>query len=154
MVTQAYHTHSYAVRSTNINHTLMEIDHPSMPEPARITSDIVDTTHNGNVYIACPAVVQIISRTAGSLPVSRISVDNVSQLLLDSLRSVTTPMPTITTFCVLQSAVNVIQWGPSVMYLSDTEITATTISGNLTIPSLIDRPLLNRASAAITPGLF
>ena len=154
MVTQAYKTHSFALRSTNVNHILMEIDHSTMPEPARITSDNVNTTHNGNVYISCPSVIQLMVRTPGAVPTASLRVQNVSQILLDAARSAVTPMPTVSVFSVLQSNLNTIQWGPMIMSLSATDITETDITGELTIPSLIDRPLLTRVSQAITPGLF
>lgn len=154
MVTTAYRTHAFALRSGEVNITLIEFDHPSLPEPARVTSDNVATTHQGNVYVPCPALVQFITRVPGQMPTARISVDNVSQLLLEAVRSVVQPMPTVTLTCVLASSPDTIEWGPQVLSLSGVDIDAQQISGELTLAPLIDTPVMRRVSPAITPGLF
>lgn len=152
MVSSTFRTHAFALRSGEVNITLLEIDHPNLASPARLSTDTVATTHGGNVYVPCPALVQFLQRVPGAIPTARIQVDNTSQLLLEATRSVVQPMPTVTMTVVLASDPNTVEIQQT-LFLAQAEITAAQISGELTMAP-VDGPFLRRVSPAITPGLF
>lgn len=152
-VSAAFKAHAFALRSDDVNINLVEIDHPNLPEPARISTDTVDTVHLGNTYVSCPVKIQWAVREGGRAPTSRLEVDNVGKIILDPVRSVVSPMPTVRFISVLASQLNTIDFEQT-MDLADAKITPEVISGELTVYNLLNRPVLTRVSARICPGLF
>ncbi len=70
---------------------LLEIGHPQLPAPLRLTSDGVATLSNGASYEPFPFEVTLPDDAEGRAPRAQIRIDNTSQEIVALLRGLTTP---------------------------------------------------------------
>ena len=70
---------------------LLEIGHPQLPAPLRLTSDGVATISNGASYEPFPFEVTLPDDAEGRAPRAQIRIDNTSQEIIAILRGLTTP---------------------------------------------------------------
>ena len=64
---------------------LLEIGHPQLPAPLRLTSDAVATLSNGASYEPFPFEVTLPDDAEGRAPRAQIRIDNTSQEIVMSI---------------------------------------------------------------------
>lgn len=70
---------------------LLEISHPALPAPLRLSSDAVATLSGGARYEPFPFEVVLPDDSEGRAPRAQIRIDNTSQEIVALLRGLTTP---------------------------------------------------------------
>lgn len=60
---------------------LLEIIHPSLPQPVRVVNDVQDVASKGNVYTACPFRVAFPDDSDGKYPEAKLQIDNIGREL-------------------------------------------------------------------------
>lgn len=70
---------------------LITISHPDLSEPMRVTSDSVPTVSRGDTFINYVFGFVLPSDEEGSPPQTQIVIDNVNKIIVDTLRSISTP---------------------------------------------------------------
>lgn len=133
---------------------LLEIDHADLSEPIQVTSDGVDTTSNGETFVAYPFELSLPSNPETGISQAQLTIDNVSQDIIVSIRNITTP-PSVVIQVVLASDPDTIEVEFSGFELRNVNYNALTISGILTIESFMSEPYPGGSFLPSTfPGLF
>ena len=71
---------------------LLEISHPQLSTPLRLTSDGVATISNGASYEPFPFEVTLPDDAEGRAPRAQIRIDNTSQEIIAALRGLVDPL--------------------------------------------------------------
>jgi hypothetical protein len=96
----------------------------------------------------------LISDEENALPTAKIAVDNASRVLVDMVRTPTTP-PVVQYSIVLASDPNTVEVGPIRLYLADVTITTASITGTLIPKPVFNKPFPpDRVTPSIAPGVF
>jgi hypothetical protein len=134
---------------------LLEIDHSELATPIRVSSDNVNTTSNGEVFVAYPFILKLPNddNTEGP-PVASLQIDNVDQSLTTVIRNITTP-PTCRIMVVLGSDPDTLEMDLPGFSMIDISANVTTISAQLTIENYMAEPFPgNKFMPSTFPGLF
>ena len=133
---------------------LIELSHPDLPAPIRVTSDAVQTISNGDVYSPFPFDLTLPDDSEGRAPQANLVFDNISQEIIAALRALITP-PILTIRIVRASDPNYVEreWVGLEWHSSQYDI--STVTGILTIDDLAKEefPFITFDSARF-PGLF
>ena len=145
-----------AVSASELPVMLVQIDHPDLPDPVRVTNNAEDVVHNGETFIALAFRLTPPDDLSQGLPRARISIDNVGGQLMEFLEvSAGGLHSSVTLTQVLPSAPDTVQW--QIAGLSLTGVAASTSSVDA---SLTYEPIADRVGCAIThspersPGLY
>lgn len=76
---------------------LLEIDHPDLAAPIRVTSDAVDTIHDSNTYVPYIFDFKLPTDEEDSPPQAQVVIDNVSVDIANSLRQINSPASFVVT---------------------------------------------------------
>lgn len=130
--------------------TLLKIEHPNLNDAIRVVNNDQNITSNNEVYVAFSFEVELPGEAEDSLPVPRLSIDNVDRVIVESIRAIDTP-PTVTMSVIMASSPDVIEAGPYVMTMRNVEYNSLTVSG-----TLHGEDILNEAYPGhlFTPGMF
>ncbi len=82
----------YAEHASDALIFLLEIDHASLSETKRLANNTVSITRYGNVYTAAPFEAVMPAERAGGRGPARLKIENTSRDLLQTLRSISTPL--------------------------------------------------------------
>ncbi len=119
---------------------LVEVSHDTdLPEPIRVSSDAVNTTSNGNLYVSYPFDVWLPDDEYDHAPTCRIRIDNVDRSLTVGIRSLTSP-PTVRVMVVLASSPNTIEVDFPDFKLVKISYDAFVIEGNVTVENYLNEP--------------
>jgi len=133
---------------------LLEIDHANLSEPIRVTSNGIGTVSNGNTFVAYPFELSLPSNPETGISQAQLTIDNVSQDIIVSIRNITTP-PTVVIQVVLASDPDTVEAEFSGFELKNVSYDALTISGTITIESFMNEPYPGGSFLPSTfPGLF
>jgi len=133
---------------------LLEIDHASLGSPIRVGSDAVNTTSNGEVFVAYPFELQIPNDNDDGPPVAKLRIDNVDQTLTATIRSITTP-PTCRMMLVLASDPDTIEIDLPGFEMKNISADKSSISAELTIENFMNEPFPGpKFMPSSFPGLF
>ena len=133
---------------------LLEIDHADLASPIRVTSDGVDTTSGGETFVAYPFEMSLPSNPETGVSQAQLTIDNVSQDIITSIRNITTP-PSVVIRVVLASAPSTIEAEFSGFELKNVSYDALTITGTMTIESFMSEPYPGGSFLPSSfPGLF
>jgi len=133
---------------------LLTIDHASLDEPIRVTSDAVDTVSQGVTYIPFPFELTLPSDSASSTPRARLVIDNVDRRVVEAVRQITSA-PSVTFQLVLSSDPDTAEVEFPDFKLRSVEVDALTVSGDLTIELYEDEPYpAGTFVPSAFPGLF
>lgn len=132
---------------------ILEISHPSLSEPIRITNNHEAVVSNGNTYTPLNFEIDIPDQ-GEDVPNVTVKIDNVDRVIVDNIRAINSP-PTFSLSVVLSSTPDIIEAGPFEMRLSDVEYDAFVVSGRLMFEDILTEPYpAGSFNPPSFPGLF
>lgn len=133
---------------------LLEITSPEITDPIRVTSDAVDTNHQGNNYVRFPFQVTLHDENEDQVPRVRLTIDGVDQRVAEAVRRLTEP-PDVTQKVVLSSDPDTVELGPITFKLRNITVKKRTVTGQLTKKDILNAPFPSGTFNPIDfPGLF
>jgi hypothetical protein len=129
---------------------LLELDHPDLANPIRVSSDSVDTSHNGSTYVAFPFDIALPDDTDENTPTARLTIDNVSREIVQAVRTVTGPV-NVNIKIVLGSDTETVEAEFPDFQLRDVRYNVLTVEGQLNIESFAQEPF---PAGTFTPASF
>ena len=133
---------------------LIEIDHDSLSEPIRLSSDAVNTVSNGNTYVAYPFDLVLPDDPEEGVSKGRLIIDNVHRDIIQFVRNLPSA-PKVTIRIVLASNPDVIEAEFPNFELVNIQYDALTVSGDLSIRSFMSEPYPGDSfTPSLFPGLF
>ena len=133
---------------------ILEIVHADITT-LRFVNNSADVVSNGETYIAWPFQVAIPPVDAeDQVPKVQLSIDNVDQSIVETVRSITSP-PTIRIAIILLSDPDTIEAGWYELSLKDVTYDVMTVSGELGYEDIQDEPYpADTFNPQEWPGLF
>jgi hypothetical protein len=133
---------------------LLELSNPGLSQPIRVSSDSVDTTHNGNTYVAFPFDIALPDDTDENTPTARLTIDNVSREIVQAVRTVTGAV-NVNIKIVLASDTETVEAEFPDFQLRDVRYNVLTVEGSLNIEQFAQEPFpAGKFDPARFPGLF
>ena len=134
--------------------TLLTIDHDDLADPIRLSSDGVDTTSNGETFVAFPFRFVAPPMAPDKDPFARLEVDNVSREIIEAVRGLSSA-PTIDVDMVRASDPDTVEASFPQFLLNDITYDRTVVSGTLVVEILSAEPFPAHAfMPSGFPGLF
>ena len=130
---------------------LLTIDHASLAEPIRVSSDAVDTTSRGNLFIAYPFELTLPDDEEDSQARASITIDNVGRGVIAALRSATGAPPTLLIEIVKSTDWDEVEASISGFVLSNVRYDIFTIQGDLMFDNRLNESC---PTGRFTPGFF
>jgi hypothetical protein len=133
---------------------LLELDNSELANPIRVTSNSIDTTHDGNTYVAFPFEIALPDDTDENTPTARLTIDNVSREIVRAVRIVTGPV-NVNIKVVLGSDPDTVEAEFPDFQLRDVKYNVLTVEGQLNIERFAQEPFpAGKFDPARFPGLF
>lgn len=134
---------------------LLEIDHPDLVTPVRVTNDTQDITSNGNVFTSLAFDIVPPDDLTQGLPRARLRVDNVGRDLTSWLESSGGGKDaTVRLMQVMRSAPNVLELDLT-MSLDNVSMTMLEVSADLGFDDVLNRPACTVTyTPTVAPGLY
>lgn len=134
---------------------LFDFYHADMtPDTLRFVNNYTDVVSNGETYTAYPFSLTIPSDLEDSLPRIQLTIDNVSRLIMDEIRLLTSA-PDISIYVILASDPDTIEAGPFETKLRNVSYDANAITGDLQSQDILNEPYPGVFyTPANFPGLF
>ena len=133
---------------------LIKVDHDDMAAPIRVTSDGVATVSNGESFLPFPFTLSLPDDTERPFSQGRITIENVSQTIIESIRSISTSL-LVTMQVVLASDPDTVEAEYPDFELIDISYDEQTITGSLSLESFVEEPFPGDAFIpSYFPGLF
>jgi hypothetical protein len=129
---------------------LLTITHANLAQPVRVVNDMVNVTSRGNEYIGLPFQIDLPSEVEEELPRVRLTIDNVDRLLVEAVRTLTSP-PTITLEVILASSPDTVEAGPLPFALRNAEYDSLVVTGELAFEDVLNEGF---PAHSFTPNLF
>lgn len=132
---------------------LLELNHSSLEGPLYFVNDLVPLESNGIQYVSWPFDLPLPELGGDDLPSLTLTIDNVDQMIWNSLKSITTPIDA-TLRWVLRSTPDL--WEGQLSFrMRSVEVGLTTITGSLNLEDLLNEPYPPESYTPSTyPGLF
>ena len=133
---------------------LVKIDHTSLSAPIRVTSDGVNTTSNGETFIAMPFELELPISDPDQPPRAKLTIDNVDRSIVTAIRSISTEA-TVDIDIVLASDPDTLEVSFTGFKLVNVSYDALTVEGDLSFENFFAEPYPSRVfSPADFPGGF
>ena len=134
---------------------LLDIYHADMsPDTIRFINNYTDIISNGETYTAYPFSITIPSDLEDSLPRVQLTIDNVSRMIMDEIRTLTSA-PTVSISVILASDPHTIEAGPFETKLRNADYNENSITGDLQTDDILNEPYPGiYYTPANFPGLF
>lgn len=120
----------FAQESGEVFAPLLTIDHAELDSPLRIVGDMANLTRGEQTYTAAPFSYELPSDQEGRIQSIKIKVENVSRLLVQTIRSIS-DAPDVTFEIVRVSDPSDVVAGPFNMRLEGVSYNALTIEGTI-----------------------
>jgi len=144
----------YSQRTSEAFIVLLTIEHDDLAAPIRLSSDGVDTTSNGETFIAYPFNITFPDDPEEGITMGKFEIDNVAQDYIAAIRSISTS-PTMQIDVVLASDPDTLEVSLSGFEMTNIEYTANVISFSLSVESFMNEPWPGDSFLPSTfPGLF
>ena len=141
----------YAAETDEIELQLITI---GLPTPVRLVNNHEDVVSRGDTYTAHAFELPIVSDEEGTLPRVDVVIDNVSQLLVASVRSITEPLDIVFEL-VFNSDPDTLVAGPWTFQLREARYNTHSLRMSLQYEPLLDEPYpTGRFTPTDFPGLF
>jgi len=124
---------------SNLPLVLLEITHDDLVDPIYLVNNKTNITSNSNEYIGYPFDIILPDSKDDTPPTAKISIDNVSRELGQTIRSMTSP-PSVTIKIIRQETPDVIEAEFSGMKIRTIPYDALTIEGHLEFEDLTREP--------------
>ena len=133
---------------------LLTLDHDTLDEPLRFTSDGVDTESRGNTYIAFPFQISLPPSSKDQPPKMQLTIDNVDRQIVQTIREIQSA-PSITVEVVLASTPDTVEVTLPDFILLNASYDRLTVQGDLVLELLEREPFpADTYNPANFPGLF
>lgn len=134
--------------------TLITLSHSSFSSPVRLVNNGSDIVSRGNTFKSFPVRITLPVDDGETAREIAIEFDNVSLFLLDSLRSVTTPIE-VKLEMILASLPNDVQIELSELKIQNISYNSTTISAKLLMDDFLQTALTSEKYTPTNfPGIF
>ncbi len=136
---------------------LLTIEHPNMDPPARVCSDAVDITSNGNVFKGgVPFTCALPDAHPDKRTAVRLLMDILDQELIAHLRSIPAGVPaTVTLELVLAATPDIIESGPYVFTLRSADWDIQDVEAEIAFEDVLGVKVPGERFIPSThPGLF
>lgn len=149
-----------AVTADDLPVMLIQIDHPDLTSPVRVTNALRDPgdpiTHQGDDYIPLGFSITPPDDLSQGIPRARLAVDNVGGELMEFLElSNGGNAATVTLTQILLSDPDTVQWSIGNLTLSGVSASATTVEADLTFEDLLSRAgVAVRHTPDRSPGIY
>lgn len=133
---------------------ILTIEHDDLGGPIRVVNNRDNITSGGDVYTAYPFAFALPDEDEETLSQVELVITNVDRLLVDSVRSIATPL-TVTLEVILADTPDTIEAGPFIMSMSEVRYDALKLSGTCNFQDLLNEPYPEGSYTPSTyPGLF
>ena len=133
---------------------LLTITPPNGGTPIRVVNNNEDVVSRGNTYTAYPFALTLPNDDGETAPSVQLSIDNVDQLLVESIRESLQP-PTFVLELVLSNNPDQVEKQISHLRLSNVEYDAMGITGTLSPINILSRKWPAETYDPVSyPGLF
>lgn len=133
---------------------LLTITHADLITPIRVVNNTEAVTSNGVEYIAYPFAIKLPESREGVQPHARLTIDNVSREIAQTIRSISTP-PTVNIQVIRIDDLDAVEMELPNFQLRNVEWDILTLSGDLQIDDITREPYPQRSfTPAEYPGLF
>ncbi len=154
MVTPAFTSALMAQETGEAFIVLIKIDHPNLSAPIRVSSDGVNTSSNGETFIAFPFELELPISDPDQPPRARITIDNVDRSIVTAIRSINTEA-TVDIDVVLGSDPDTLEVSFTGFKLVNVDYDALVVAGDLSFEDFFSEPFPSRVfSPADFPGGF
>jgi hypothetical protein len=153
-VSNTFKSAAFGSQTDEVYIILLTLDHESLEIPIRATSDGVITISNGNSFYPYPFKLILPDDTERPFSRGTLSIDNISQTIIEALRSVSSAI-IVTMQVVLASDPDTVEVEFPEFELADISYDAQVISGTLSIESFTEEPFPGDSFIpSYFPGLF
>ena len=133
---------------------LLTLDHDTLAQPLRVSSDAVNTDSRGDTYVAFPFELVLPDDRENTAPRARLVIDNVSREVLSAIKTLNTA-PTVKMEIIRSSAPDVVEAVFPDFKLTNIKYNALTIKGDLTLEDFTAEPYPSTIFSPSTfPALF
>lgn len=133
---------------------LLELDHPDLSEPIRVTSDGVDTESGGNTYISYRFDIRLPSDPSEGVTRGKLTIDNVDRQIVEAVRSINSPL-SVKIMVVLASSPDTVEAEFSGFELRNVVCDALQVTGDLSVEYFTSEPFPGDLFLPATfPALF
>jgi hypothetical protein len=133
---------------------ILTIDHPDLSSPMRVVNNKQSVISNGETYIATAFSFIPPAQEDGVISNSQLSIDNVDRLMVQVIRTISSPAD-ISASIILADSPDVVEAGPWDFKLRDVTYNRETVSGELVYASYLRDNLGTIKYKNINfPGLF
>ena len=122
---------------------LVTINHETLADPLRFCNDNQNVTSRGDLFLAYPFTVKLPKESDRSVPNATLIIDNVSQAIGATLRTVTTA-PTVLIEIVRMDDTDVVEAEFPVFEMRNVEVNILSISGDLVVVDMMREPFPQR----------
>lgn len=129
---------AFAPETEEVFLVLLDIDYGT-PPIIRVVNNLTDITSNGNVYTAFPFDIVLPDDTDDKDYVARLTIDNVSREITQSLRQISEP-PTITISVIRAADPDTIELALPNFTMRNVSWDELSITADLSVESLISEP--------------
>lgn len=144
----------YAGATGEVFLILLTIDHTSLAEPIRVTSDSVTTASRGNNFVAFPFDLSLPDDQEGRAPRARLVIDNVDRQIVQAVRSLTSA-PSVLIEIIRGAAPDTVEAQFVDFKLTNVSYDAQKVEGDLMIEDFTAEPFPAAIFApSLFPGLF
>ena len=133
---------------------LLTIDHPNLSQPIRVSSDSVDTTSRGNLFIAFPFELTLPNDSDDNAPRATLNIDNVDRQIVQAIRSIPSA-PTVLMEIIRGADPDLVEAAFPDFQLRNVTYNSLVVSGELTLEQFLGEPYpAGGFFPANFPGLF
>jgi hypothetical protein len=150
-VSAEYMQSLFARETSLVTAVLLTIDHSSLAQPIRVTSDAVDTVSNGNTFIVYPFKLVIPTDEEDAQPTAQLTIDNVGRGVIAALRSATGEPPTVLIEIVKSTDWDTVEVSIPGFLLANVKFDVFTITGDLVYDAKLNEPC---PTGRFTTGFF
>ena len=144
----------YAEQTDEAFLVLLTLEHASMDEPIRVSSDAVATVSRGDSFVAYPFDLQLPDDADGRPPRARLTIDNVDRTIVLALRQLDSP-PRLTIEIVRAADPDTVEASFAELQLLNVSYDAQTVTGELGIEDISAEPYpAHDFVPSLAPGLF
>lgn len=133
---------------------LLRVSHENLDNDIKVTSDAVETDHNGDTFDPFPFRVRLPNETDDEISKIELEIDNVSREIVTAIRDINSA-PSVTMKVVASSDTDTTEAGPFEFAFTDISYDELTVRGQLSNPALDEASFpADTMNPSNFPGLF
>lgn len=120
---------------------LVELSHPSLAAPIRVTNYPTDIISNEELYVALPFELVLPDTPENGVPVAKLSIDNIDRMIVQAVREMQPGTPcSVIMRVVLIADPDYVEIEYTDFVLTNVTYDALTVSGDLSIENFSTKP--------------